>query len=111
MIEELIDRFGDPTRPVLNLLNIAQLKSLCNSIGIELVIGRPGKWSCISLPPQSPTAGLLEALAPTTDMCGSGGKRSALIFTMPGRSTEEMLTEALHMMEDVAPKAAPPTQT
>ena len=113
MIEELIDRFGDPTRPVLNLLNIAQLKSLCNSIGIELVIGRPGEMVMHFAPTAEPdVAGLLEALAPYDRYVRmQGGKRSALIFTMPGRSTEEMLTEALHMMEDVAPKAVSPTQT
>ena len=38
--DELIDRFGDPTRPVINLIDIAQLKSLCGRLGIDMVSGR-----------------------------------------------------------------------
>lgn len=37
LIEELIDRFGDPTKPVMNLIDIAQLKSLAEKIGIDLI--------------------------------------------------------------------------
>ena len=37
LIEELIDRFGDPNRPVMNLIDIAQMKNLCSRIGIDLV--------------------------------------------------------------------------
>ncbi len=40
LIEELIDRFGDPTKPVMNLIDIAQLKSLCSRLGIDLVQGK-----------------------------------------------------------------------
>ena len=42
LIEELIDRFGDPSRPVMNLIDIAQLKALCQSVGIDWVGGRAG---------------------------------------------------------------------
>ncbi|MGI6238872.1 MAG: transcription-repair coupling factor [Christensenellales bacterium] len=37
LIEELIDRFGDPNRPVMNLIGIAQMKNLCARLGIDLV--------------------------------------------------------------------------
>ena len=37
MIEELIDRFGDPARPVMNLIRIAHLRSLASRIGIDFV--------------------------------------------------------------------------
>ena len=37
LIEELIDRFGDPNRPVMNLIDIAQMKNLCSRLGIDLV--------------------------------------------------------------------------
>lgn len=43
LIEELIDRFGDPSRPVINLIDIAQLKALCQSVGIDWVGGRTGE--------------------------------------------------------------------
>ncbi|MBQ8507616.1 MAG: transcription-repair coupling factor [Clostridia bacterium] len=37
LIEELIDRFGDPNRPVMNLIEIASLKALCSQIGVDFV--------------------------------------------------------------------------
>ena len=40
VLEELVDRFGDPTRPVLNLIDVAHLKGLANRLGIENVVFR-----------------------------------------------------------------------
>ena len=37
LIEELIDRFGDPNRPVMNLIEVAQLKAYCSRLGIDYV--------------------------------------------------------------------------
>ncbi len=37
LIDELIDRFGDPNRPVMNLIEIAHLKALCARMGIDYV--------------------------------------------------------------------------
>ena len=37
LIDELIDRFGDPNRPVMNLIETAHLKALCARIGIDFV--------------------------------------------------------------------------
>jgi transcription-repair coupling factor (superfamily II helicase) len=38
MLDELIDRFGEPPRPVQNLLRIARLKALAHSIYIKEVV-------------------------------------------------------------------------
>ncbi len=35
LIEEIVDRFGDPPKPVLNLIDIAHLKGLCSKLGID----------------------------------------------------------------------------
>ena len=43
LIDELIDRFGDPNRPVMNLIDIAQLKALCAQLGIDYVTLRGGE--------------------------------------------------------------------
>ncbi len=40
LLEELIDRFGDPNRPVMNLVDIAHLKALCARLGIDYVAMR-----------------------------------------------------------------------
>jgi len=45
LIEELIDRFGDPTRPVMNLIDIAHLKGLASRIGVENISLKQGKLS------------------------------------------------------------------
>ena len=37
IIDELIDRFGDPGKPVMNLIYIAQLKSMCERLYIDNV--------------------------------------------------------------------------
>ena len=37
LIEELIDRFGDPNKPVMNLIEVAQLKACCGKLGIDYV--------------------------------------------------------------------------
>jgi transcription-repair coupling factor (superfamily II helicase) len=40
MLEELIDRFGEPPRPVQNLLAIARLKAIAHSVYIKEVLQR-----------------------------------------------------------------------
>ena len=35
VIDELIDRFGDPDKPVMNLLNVSYIKSLCEKLYVE----------------------------------------------------------------------------
>ena len=35
LIDEIIDRFGEPTEPVINLLNIARVKVLAKKIGVK----------------------------------------------------------------------------
>ncbi|HMM22210.1 MAG TPA: transcription-repair coupling factor [Selenomonadales bacterium] len=42
MLDELIDRFGEPTQPVLNLLAVARIKNFARSLGARSVIERPG---------------------------------------------------------------------
>jgi transcription-repair coupling factor (superfamily II helicase) len=43
IIEEMIDRFGEPPRPVMNLIDVAHLKGLCGRIGIEIVSAQHGR--------------------------------------------------------------------
>lgn len=42
LLDELIDRFGEPTGPVMTLLAVARLKNLAREIGVRSVIERPG---------------------------------------------------------------------
>jgi transcription-repair coupling factor (superfamily II helicase) len=40
ILAELIDRFGDPTKPVINLLTVARVKNLARQLGIRSLIER-----------------------------------------------------------------------
>jgi transcription-repair coupling factor (superfamily II helicase) len=46
MLEELIDRFGDPPKSVLNLLEITGLRSQAHRLYITEVKGRPDQITC-----------------------------------------------------------------
>lgn len=41
LLDELIDRFGDPPQPVLNLLDVAKIKNLARNMGISSIAERP----------------------------------------------------------------------
>lgn len=41
ILEELIDRYGDPPQCVLNLINIAYMRSLASRVGITHITQRP----------------------------------------------------------------------
>lgn len=43
MLEELIDRFGEPPRSVLNLLEITNLRSMAHRLYIREIQGRPDR--------------------------------------------------------------------
>ncbi|SFB60809.1 transcription-repair coupling factor (superfamily II helicase) [Cohnella sp. OV330] len=40
LLEELVDRFGDPPKPVLSLLSVARIKALARVYGIESIVNR-----------------------------------------------------------------------
>jgi len=37
LLDEIIDRFGEPTAPVVNLLNVARVKTLAKKIGVKTI--------------------------------------------------------------------------
>ena len=41
LLDELIDRFGDPTKPVMNLLQVARIKNYARSLGVKSIIEKP----------------------------------------------------------------------
>ena len=106
LIEELIDRFGDPSRPVMNLIEIAQLKALCQSAGIDSVTGHTGEMVMRFSPLADPdVTRLVNALRPYENQVRlRAGKVSALCYTDAGASVEEMLRGAVRLMAEVAPQ-------
>ncbi len=111
LIEELIDRFGDPGRPVMNLIEIAHLKALCQRIGIEGVTARGGELVMRFSKAADPDVDkLVEALAKhQKHLRLVAGKDASLNYREVGVSTEEMLLGAVVVMENIARHVAPET--
>ncbi|MEN6567324.1 MAG: transcription-repair coupling factor [Veillonellales bacterium] len=42
LLDELIDRFGEPSEPVLNLLSVARIKNLARELGVRSIIQKTG---------------------------------------------------------------------
>lgn len=42
LLDEIVDRFGEPTKPVLNLFEIVKLKNYARDLGIKSLVVRPG---------------------------------------------------------------------
>jgi transcription-repair coupling factor (superfamily II helicase) len=109
LIEELIDRFGDPARPVMNLIEIAHLKNLCQRLGIDLVTGRMGALVMRFSPAADvDVMKLIEALKPFEKLVRlQAGRESALVYQEGKKSVEEQLPGAVQMMEKVVDRISP----
>lgn len=60
LIDELIDRFGEPTKPVMRLLSIARIKNYARRLSLRTVQETPGAVSFYLLPGKKlPAAGLI----------------------------------------------------
>jgi transcription-repair coupling factor (superfamily II helicase) len=73
MLDELIDRFGEPPRPVQNLLRIARLKALAHSVYIKEVMQRDDELRLTMYE----RAGIDPARIP--DLCALQGKKLAFV--------------------------------
>ncbi len=103
LIEELIDRFGDPARPVMNLIDIAHLKGLGSRIGIENISLKQYKLHLRF------AAGV--QLDPTTLMTVLGRQRRttsltastppALVFDFGVKPIDDMVRLAVPLLEEI----------
>jgi len=109
LIEELIDRFGDPTRPVMNLIEIAHLKNLCQRLGIDLVTQKAGALHMRFSPAaEVDVMKLIAALRPFEKAVRlQAGRESAILYQDGKKNVEEQLPGAVLMMEKVASEMAP----
>ncbi|MBR2570832.1 MAG: transcription-repair coupling factor [Clostridia bacterium] len=111
LIEELIDRFGDPVRPVMNLIDIAQLKATCELLGIDSVSQRGSSL----LFRFAPTAELdPERLIPVLKKHEKyvrliAGKETSIQYSGSQKSAEDRLHDALKLMREIAAETKPET--
>ena len=103
LIEELIDRFGDPNRPVMNLIEIASLKALCERIGIDYVTSRGFDLMMrFSISADIDLVRVLEAIRKyPDDLHMLGGNPPTLVYTKKNAAPEELLRGAVDVMQKV----------
>ncbi len=102
VIDELIDRFGDPGKPVMNLIYISQLKSACEALGIDHVSYRQGAMLLrfspdAALDPQA----LVTALKSDRRMKLLPRMQGMLSFAQTGSSLEKLITDCTQALEQV----------
>lgn len=116
VLDELIDRFGSPARPVMNLIDIAHLKGVCNRVGIDTVSLKQGKLAMRFAPDARPDADrLLEKLISHPNVLTLSATVPAVLYYNGGaRPTEELIRGAIPVLEDIAdalsPRAADPAR-
>ena len=103
LLEELIDRFGDPNRPVMNLIDIASLKFLCSKIGVDYVSTRGDElWMRFSIAADIDLIRVLMAIRQHPDcMRMQGGNPPTLVYFKRGKAAEELLRGAVEKMQTV----------
>ncbi|MBR0463809.1 MAG: transcription-repair coupling factor, partial [Clostridia bacterium] len=104
MLEELIDRFGDPPRPVINLVNIAHLKGLSGRIGVDNVSIKKGFLAMRFAPTAKPDVEKLVMLLTKykKQLILSATQPPVLMINMPPMSAEDLVKKSLPLMEEVA---------
>ena len=109
MIEELIDRFGDPPRPVINLINVAHLKGLCSRIGVDNVSIKRGFLAMRFAPTAQPDVEKLVALLGKHNktLILSATQPPVLMINLPPTTPEDLVRKSLPLMEEIADTLAP----
>ncbi|MCL1796538.1 MAG: transcription-repair coupling factor, partial [Clostridia bacterium] len=103
LVEEIIDRYGDPPGQVSLLLDIALLKSYCNRLGVDFVGYAPGQVKMRFAEGVSPDLGRLFTAVSAADsrLIFSAKAPVSLVLRARDLPPEEMLREALFAMEKV----------
>ena len=103
LIEELIDRFGDPNRPVMNLIEVAHLKALCSKIGVDFVTARGDElFMRFAMTADIDLVRVLTAVKQFPHcMRVQGTNPPALVYFERKKDPETLLRGAVKVMEEV----------
>ncbi len=103
LIDELIDRFGDPGRPVLNLIEVARLKALCARLGIDYAQGRGDELHLrFSMAADIDLVRVLTAVkAFPRYLTVRGGNPPSLVYYDRHKEPEELVRGCVKVMEQV----------
>ncbi len=103
LIEELIDRFGDPNKPVMNLIEVAQLKAYCSRLGIDYVALKGDELHMrFAMAAEIDLIRVLTAVRAFPQVLTvRGGNPPAIIYFERHRDAETLLRGAVKVMEEV----------
>ena len=102
LIEELIDRFGDPNRPVMNLIDIAQLRALCSRLAIDYVTSKGDALVMrFSISADIDLVRVLTAVKQHPELKVQGGNPPMLVYSARKKTPEELLKSAVKLMQAV----------
>ena len=98
-MDELIDRFGDPKKPVMNLIDIAQLKALCSRLAIDYVTCKGASLVMrFSISAEIDFVSVLTAVKRHPELQVNGTNPPSLVFTELGKAPDELLADAVGVM-------------
>ena len=99
LVDELIDRFGDPKKPVMNLIDIAQLKALCSRLAIDYVTCKGASLVMrFSISAEIDFVSVLTAVKRHPELQVNGTNPPSLVFTELGKAPDELLADAVGVM-------------
>lgn len=104
VIEEMIDRFGEPPISVMNLIEIAHLRGILSGLGVHRVHYLAGTLVMKMIPAAAPDPLKLYAALEKADkrLLLSATKEPSVLFRDPKLSPEKLLSECVKVMEKVA---------
>ena len=104
ILEELIDRYGDPPQSTVNLINIAYMRALASRAGISHITQRPDAVimrfdtsTGIDLPRLTQALALLKGRAAL-----SAGDKLAVIYRLLGINIEQAILHIIKFLETAA---------
>lgn len=104
LIGELKDIYGQPPKPVLNLLDLAELKSLCAKQGVDKVVIRKNTVKLVG----EAREGLMRAVPVFNKIIKleTEGKGLQVVFNLKGKGTRYALTAVRAFLETAEENAA-----
>ena len=97
---DLVDRFGEPPEPVVNLIHIARLRALANALGCDQA-RYDNEWMLLRFNPQYAVdpARLYKAVTESPHSLSlTSGKRTSLAIKLPGKSAQEALVLSIGIL-------------
>ncbi|MBQ3668068.1 MAG: transcription-repair coupling factor, partial [Clostridia bacterium] len=100
VINELIDRFGDPGKAVMNLISISYIKALCEKLGISNISQSTGTLVMkFSQEAQLDPIALMKAVSEDKRLKFVPRGTGILNFTEPKADTEKLVTSCIKALK------------